>query len=297
MKRRWFLAGLGLSAIGAGCKASLEGAATERTAGAEIPTGEGDQSARDEMTLVMATTANYPPYEQLKQSDENSDPPSEAADTEADSSPAEASPAEDQTSGQIVGFDIDLAELIAQKLDRQLSIVNLQFDSLIPALVNGEADMAMAALEPTRDRKQQVDFSNIYYRSRQALISIDGYLQPRDLSYQIIGIRSNSVQARYITSLRDELPNLDIVTYDTLDEAFEALDRGAVEGVITEANVAEPYLQRYSDFEAQIMPSDQPTGSAIALPKNSPLQREINGAIADIKASGEMERLIGKWFR
>ena len=287
MKRRWFLAGLGLSAIGAGCRApQVRSPETEARAAKD---GEG--SARDETTLVMVTTANYPPYEQLNQPDQEGDLPADErtpASSAADSTPL--------TDGEIVGFDIDLAKLIAQRLDRQLSILNLQFDSLIPALVNDEADMAMAALEPTRDRKQQVDFSDIYYRSRQALISIDGYLRPRDLSYQILGIRSDSVQARYVNSLRSELPSLDIVTYDSLDEVFEALDRGAVEGILVETNVADAYLQRYADFEAQIMPSDQPTGSAIALPKNSPLQREINRAITDIKASGEMSQLITQWF-
>lgn len=284
MKRRWFLAGLGLVAIAAGCKATQES-----TESAESPEGEAVQPVRDDTMLVMATTANYPPYEQLKSSDENSDQPTEETD---ETTASENGP----TSDQIVGFDIDLAELIAQQLNRELSVVNLQFDALIPAVVSGEVDIAMAALEPTRDRKQQVDFSNIYYRSRHALISIDGYLRSRDLSYQTIGIRSNSAQVRYVNSLSKSLPSLNIVTYDTLEDVFDALDRGAVEGVITEANVADPYLNRYADFEAQIMPSDQPTGSAIALPRNSPLQQDINRAIADIKASGEMNRLISQWF-
>ena len=286
MKRRWFLAGLGLSAIGASCQAPE----VETSRSAE-PEGEAAQAARDVTALVMVTTANYPPYEQLKPSDEDDVLPANErrpADSAADSAPL--------TDGEVVGFDIDLAKLIAQKLDRQLSILNLQFDALIPALVDDEADIAMAALEPTRDRKQQVDFSNIYYRSRQALISIDGYLRPRDLGYQTIGIRSNSVQARYVNSLRNGLPGLDIVTYDSLDEVFEALDRGVVEGIFVETTVAETYLQRYADFEAQIMPSEQPAGSAIALPKNSPLQQEINQAITDIKASGEMTQLITQWF-
>lgn len=288
MKRRWFLAGLGLVAIAAGCKATQKS-----TESAESPEGEAVQPVRDDTMLVMATTANYPPYEQLKSSDENSDQPTEETDeTTASETASENGP----TSDQIVGFDIDLAELIAQQLNRELSVVNLQFDSLIPAVVSGEVDIAMAALEPTRDRKQQVDFSNIYYRSRHALISIDGYLRSRDLSYQTIGIRSNSAQVRYVNSLSKSLPSLNIVTYDTLEDVFDALDRGAVEGVITEANVADQYLDRYADFEAQIMPSDQPTGSAIALPRNSPLQQDINRAIADIKASGEMNRLISQWF-
>lgn len=279
--------------IVAGCKATQESAAQESVESVELPEGESTQPVRDDTLLMVATTANYPPYEQLKSPDEDANQPTDETDETDETDTSESGQTSDD---QIVGFDIDLAGLIAQRLNRQLSVVDLQFDSLIPAVVSGEADMAMAALEPSRNRKQQVDFSNIYYRSRQALISIDGYLRPSDLSYQTIGIRSDSAQARYVNSLSKSLSSLNIVTYDTLDDAFDALDRGAVEGIFAEANVAVPYIQRYSDFESQIMPSDQPTGSAIALPMNSPLQRDINIAIADIKASGEMDRLISKWF-
>ncbi|NJM96797.1 MAG: amino acid ABC transporter substrate-binding protein [Phormidesmis sp. RL_2_1] len=196
----------------------------------------------------------------------------------------------------MIGFDIDLAGLIAKRLDLQLSIVNLDLDLLIPAVVNGEADIAMAALASTRSRKQKVDFSNIYYRSRHALVSLEGYLRSRDLGYQTLGIRKSSVQARYANDLRKDLPNLDIMAYDTLSEAFSALEQGQVEGLIVEAHISERYLGLYPAYQAQIIPSDEPTGCAIALAKNSPLRRDINTALADIKASGEMEQLINRWF-
>lgn len=273
MKRRWFLAGLALSAVGAGCQ-------TNDSRVAQTEDGGGLQVTRNSKTLVVATAANYPPYEHLMEG---------ATDiTEADPQNADGQ--------MIVGFDIDLAQLIAQRLDRQLSVVDLEFGALIPSLVNDEVDMAIAALEPSRTRKQKVDFSNIYYRSRQALISIEGYLRPSDLNYQIIGIREGSVQARYTDRISAEYPDLDIVTFDSLEEVFEALDIGTIEGLITEANVADDYLRQYSDFEARMMPSDQPSGSAIALPKNSPLRRDINAALSAIKASGEMDELIKRWF-
>ena len=263
MKRRWFLAGLGLAAANAGCLNIGRSASTKDAEGNDL------NVARNSKTLVMATTANYPPYEQIK-------------DAEGDR--------------EIVGFDIDLANLIADQLGRKLSIVDLEFGALIPALMNDEVDIAMAALEPNRSRKQKVDFSNIYYRARNALISLDGYLSAEDLNYQSIGIRANSVQARYADRLSAEAPDLDFVPYETLDEVFEALDIGAVEGAIVEANIAKTYLRRYPDFSGKIIPSKRPTGSAIALPKNSPLRAELNTALASITASGDMARLIEKWF-
>ncbi len=277
MKRRWFLVGLALSAISAGCGTG------DRTADESESEEDGAiKVARNNQTLVVATSANYPPYEHLQtlegEGSEESDAP------------------KDEEGRTIVGFDIDVAQLIAQRLDRKLSVVDVEFGALIPALVNDEVDMAIAALEPNRSRKQKVDFSNIYYRSRQSLISYEGYLSARDLNYQTIGIRDGSVQARYTERISSEYPDLDVVPYETIDELFEALDVGTVEGIILEANVAEMYLSNYPELEASVMPSDQPSGSAIAFPKNSPLRRDINAALSEIKASGEMDKLIEKWF-
>ncbi|MEL7143902.1 MAG: transporter substrate-binding domain-containing protein, partial [Cyanobacteria bacterium J06573_11] len=163
-------------------------------------------------------------------------------------------------------------------------------------VINEEVDMAMAALEPNRSRKQRVDFSNIYYRSQHALVSLDGYLRSRDLTYQTIGIRANSVEARFADTLTQDIPDLDLVPYENLDEVFEALDIGAVEGAIVEANIASQYLRRYPEFAGKIIPSERATGSAIALKKDSPLLSQINSALLDIKSSGDMDKVITDWF-
>lgn len=285
MKRRWFLAGLALSAASAGCRALGE-TAENQTVDAQDENRLANV-VRNDKTLVVATSANYPPYEHFQGSESGlTIPESDINSTVVQVEEGKA----------VVGFDIDLAGLVAQRLDRELSVVDVEFASIIPALVNDEVDMAIAALEPNRSRKQKVDFTNIYYRSRQSLISYDGYLRPRDLNYQPIGIRGGSVQDRFAERISAEYPDLDIVRYDTIEETLEALQDELVAGVILESTVADSYLRRYPDFEGRIMPSDRPMGSAIALPKNSSLRREINAALTDIKTSGEMEQLIKKWF-
>jgi arginine/lysine/histidine transporter system substrate-binding protein len=292
MKRRWFIAGLAMPVIAAGCQPAANRLATPTSATEIKDRSSGRMIAvtRDRTTLVMATAANYPPYEQLASESVVSESlESESLESESLESGSAASPS-------IIGFDIDVAQLIAQRLARQLATVDLEFDALIPAVVEGQVDMVMAALEPRADRKQRVDFSDIYYRSRQSLISIGGVLRSPDLSYQSIGVRTSSVQARYANRLTDELSDLNIVLFDTLDEIFTALTDGTLAGAIVESTVAIAYLRRYPDCGAQFMPSEQAIGSAIALPKNSPLRSDINQAIIDIKASGEMDRLIEKWF-
>ncbi len=296
MKRRWFLAGFTLSLVIAGCR---EKGADESDLAALPAATAADQSdvqiARSDKTLVMATTPNYPPYEQIV--DDSTEERAEDSIDE-DQLEGQTKDGEDSQEGPtIVGFDIDLAELIAERLNRQLEVVDLSFDALIPALVDGKVDIVMAALEPNRSRKQQIDFSNIYYRSRHTLVSIDGYLRSRDLSYQNIGVRSGSVQARFAQKLTNgEIPGLYVESYDSLEQLFRALDTGEIEGAVVEANLADDYLARYPDFGANIMPTEEATGSAIALAQNSPLRRDINAALSQIKASGEMDQLIARWF-
>ena len=273
MKRRLFLVGLTLSFVSASCRN------TQQDNVVASPVAEGESSPlldRDSHTLVMATTPNYPPYEQIVGTQNVSE--------------------NDQEDPEIAGFDIDLANLIANRLGKQLSVIDLPFDELLPALSEGKADIVMAALAPNRRRKQLVDFSHIYYRSRHVLVSINGYLQSRDLSYQTIGVHSASSQARFVQRLSDEQPGLYIEYYDSLTQLFNAVDVGEISGAIVEPNVADDYLQRYADIEARVIPTEKPTGSAIAMPQNSPLRRDINAALSDIKATGEMDQLISRWF-
>ena len=304
MKRRWFLTGFTLSlasaSFSAGCSenASEDQSAVDLAVDpvvdpAAVPAAESEQSdiqvVRNDKTLVMATTPNYPPYEQIA-GDAQELVQESAADPLAGSENSQINPT-------IVGFDIDIAKLIADRLGRQLQVIELSFDALIPALVENKVDIAMAALEPNSRRKQLVDFSDIYYRSRHALVSIGGNLRSRDLSYQTIGVRSGSVQARFVQKLtKGEIPSLNIEAYDSLEQLFEAVDIGEIEGAIVEANLADDYLPRYPDFGASGMPTEEATGSAIALAKNSPLRRDINAALSEIKASGEMDQLIARWF-
>lgn len=267
MKRRWFLGQLVLGGLALPAVSAILGGCGRSESAGKGDAGEG--VVRNSQTLVVATSANYPPYEKL------------AANAESE---------------EIVGFDIDLAALIAERLGRELTVVDMDFDDLIPALEEDEVDMVIAALEPTRARKQRVDFSDVYYRSRQALVSLDGYLDARDLGYHTIGVRAGSVQDRFANRLSEDYPDIDVVPYDSLEEVFEALDIGAVEAALLEATVADMYLEDYPDFGFQIVQDDRPKGSAIAFPKNSPLRQSVNDAILEIESSGEMDRLVDKWF-
>ncbi len=90
--------------------------------------------------LVMATNAEFPPYESY---DDNN---------------------------KIVGIDADFAKAICDKLGYELEISDMQFDSIITSVTAGKADFAMAGMTVTDERKQSVDFTDSYVTARQVVI-------------------------------------------------------------------------------------------------------------------------------
>ena len=95
--------------------------------------------AYDQVKLVMATNAAFEPYEYYE-------------------------------NDKIVGVDADFAKAIADKLGMELTINDMEFDSIIAAVDSGKADFGAAGMTVTDERKQQVDFSDSYYTGKQMII-------------------------------------------------------------------------------------------------------------------------------
>jgi len=100
-----------------------------------VPSQENPKNGK----LVMATNAEFPPYEFIE-------------------------------SQEIMGIDADMAQAIADKLGMELKIENMEFDAIISAIQAGKADIGVAGMTVTEDRKKNVDFSDTYYTGRQVII-------------------------------------------------------------------------------------------------------------------------------
>ncbi|GIQ62312.1 hypothetical protein PACILC2_08800 [Paenibacillus cisolokensis] len=100
-------------------------------------------SGGEPKTIVMGTSADYPPYESV----------------------------DAKGGGEVVGLDIDIARHIAEKLGYELKISNMDFNGLIAALQTKRVDFVMSAMSVTEERKQSVDFSENYYTARNTIVS------------------------------------------------------------------------------------------------------------------------------
>jgi ABC-type amino acid transport substrate-binding protein len=198
-----------------------------------------------------------------------------------------------------VGFDIDLAKEIAKDIGVEVEFKQLDLDALIPALKAGQTDILISALSATDERKQQVDFSDIYYQTRDiALIQAsdkDKYKSLDDLKGKKIGVQLNSTEQ---TLMQAQFPNENLVLMDNMNTLNLALKAKQVDVVISEDLVAKVAVAANPELAIAdgIVIDDSALNSAgagVVVKKNEDALREsINKTIRRLKDSGELDKYV-----
>ncbi len=226
------------------------------------------QQGNARQKLVMVTSADYPPYE--------------FRDTASGK-------------GDIIGFDVDIAKYITNQLGYDLEIKDTDFSGIIPALQSGRADFAMAGMTPTEERKKNVDFSDIYYEAKNTIVTRKGsnLKTPEDLAGKKVGVQLGSTQEK----TAKEFKNVQLVALNKTGDLVQEVKARRIDAAVIEDTIARGFIANNPDLEFNtIATSGEDAGSAIAFPKNSRLVADFNRVLAEMKQSGEIERLIKKWF-
>ncbi|MEM7769085.1 MAG: transporter substrate-binding domain-containing protein [Cyanobacteria bacterium P01_E01_bin.6] len=237
------------------------------TSCASAPSGGGDEVT----TLSMATSADYPPYEFYETASGTDEP---------------------------VGFDIDIAKSITEKLGYALEIQDMDFNGIIPAIQAERVDFAMAGMTPTEERKQSVDFTQIYYDAKNTIVSLvgSGFSTYEDLAGKTVGVQLGSIQENEAKEEAESIEGLVVEPRNKVSELVQEIKAGRLDAAIVEDTVAKGYIANNPDLEFVTLESDGAAGSAIAFPKGSPLLEEFDQALTEMKESGELDTLITKWF-
>ncbi len=226
------------------------------------------KTAMDKDTLIVATSAYYPPYE---------------------------SHAED---GSLQGFDIDLMALVGEKLGKKMEWIDAPFDSLIPALIAGKIDLIAAGLSATEERAKRINFSAPYEISYSAFVTKPENA-PKNLDEmkgKVVAIQTGTVQETFLRALG----TVEVKTFQKFDDCVRDVVIGRADASLMDIPVAKAYIAA-KDFEGKVIIAfnTKITGAdkAIAMSKEDPeLTEAVSKAIDELSKNGELEALRTKWF-
>ncbi len=193
---------------------------------------------------------------------------------------------------EIVGIDVEICRAIAQKLGREFSCETVDFDSVIPAVISGKADLAAAGITITEDRKKNVDFSVPYVKTGIVVIykKAGGFTGPEQLKGKKIGVQGGTTSETYVLEELKQEPERS----RSPAESVAALKSGRVEFVIADIDPAKNCVKGEPDLAiSDFITSEE---YAIAIKKGQPeLLKAINETIAEIKADGRLAKWIADY--
>ncbi len=215
--------------------------------------------------LVMATNAEFPPYEY-------------------------------HDGGEIVGIDVEVAQAIAEKLGMTLEIEDIAFDSIIPEIQSGKADMGIAGMTVSEERLVNVDFTDTYTTASQVIIVMEDseIAGPDDLAGKYIGVQLGTTGDLYASDYEAEGSTIE--RYNKGFEAVQAMMQGKIDAVVIDNEPAKVFVSQNEGIKIL----DEPLTVeeyAIAVKKgNTELLDKINAALAELKDSGELQAIIDKYI-
>ena len=220
--------------------------------------GCGEQGPKP---LRMITEATFPPYEFLR-------------------------------GQEIVGIDIEICRAVAEKLGRDFRPETVDFDSVIPAVISGKADLAAAGITVTEDRKRNVDFSIPYVTTGIVVIykKSNPFTSVEQLKGKKIGVQSGTTSETFCLEQLNQEPERS----RSPAEAVAGLKAGRCEFVIADIDPAKNCVKGEDDLALSDFISSE--DYAVALRKGQPeLLAAVNETIAEIKANGKLEKWIADY--
>ncbi|SDB51023.1 transporter substrate-binding domain-containing protein [Butyrivibrio sp. INlla16] len=244
--------------------ATEEAAGEEASAGAEISTVTPGK-------LTVATSPDFAPYEFYAVGD--------------DGTPT------------LAGFDIALAQYIADYLGLELEVVPVDFDGVLMELQTKAVDLGVAGLSPDPKRESIMDFSDIYYEGGQSFVCLqsnkDQFASLEDTNNPDIevGAQTGAIQ---VDLAQANSPDAELIQLTKVTDIIAELLAGKLDGAYIETAVAESYAKNYPELCVALdVPYDGAEGSAIGISKgNDALKAGVNEAIAKAKAEGKMDEFV-----
>ena len=218
----------------------------------------------NEGVLTMATNAYFPPYEYYE-------------------------------GDEIVGIDADIAKAVADKLGLELKIEDMEFDSIITAVQTGKADMGLAGMTVSDERKESVNFSDTYATGVQVVIVPEDsdIATVDDLAGKKIGVQLSTTGDMYAS---DDYGEDNVEKYNKGADAVMALTQGKVDAVIIDNEPAKNFVAANAGLK--ILDTEYVTEDYAACinKENAELLDAVNRALAELKQDGTLQKIIDQYI-
>lgn len=256
-------------------------AETEEAAESEAPAEEAAEAPAEEAAgistvtdgvLTVATSPDFAPYE-FYAIGEDGNP-------------------------MLAGFDMALAQYVADYMGLELEVIPMDFDGVLSELQMKNVDLGMAGLSPDPAREDAMDFSDIYYEGGQSLVTVKDNADTLN-SFEACNKAEVSVGAQ-IGSIQMDLanefsPDADIVALPKVTDIISELLGGKLDAAYIETAVAESYQKNYPDLEIVLDVPYDVAGSSIGVSKgNAALLAAVNEAIAAAVEDGSMDKFVAE---
>lgn len=206
--------------------------------------------------------------------------------------------------GKIKGFDIDIAFALCAQMKAQCTLVQQDFDGMIPALQARKIDAVIASMSITPERQQVVNFSDKYYSTPARIVaktSAKLQITPEGLKGKKIGVQRSTIHDRFAT---DMFKTAEIVRYTKQDEVFLDLAAGRLDATLADSVAADyGFLKTPAgkDFgfvgPSYTEPKYFGIGAGVAVRKSdTDLQAKFNEALKAIRANGTYKKIEAKYF-
>lgn len=223
-------------------------------------------------TLTMATEGTFPPYEYYD-------------------------------GDKLIGIDVEVAQIIAEKLGMNFEVVDIAFDSIIPGVMSGKYDMGMAGMTVNEERLKQVNFTTSYATGVQVLVvpenspitSIDDLFV--DGANNVIAAQTGTTGFLYATWDIEEAGLGSVMGFQKYTDAIAALIDGKCDCVLMDNEPAKALVAANEGIK--ILDSEYSVEEyAIAIAKeNTELYEKVNAALEELIANGELQKIVDKYIK
>jgi glutamine transport system substrate-binding protein len=260
-----------LSASFSGCKpqpGSGENGNTEADASTSQKKAITDEpevtgTAMEKSILIAASDTTFPPFEFLED-------------------------------GEVVGFDIDIINEIATRLEKEIAIEKFHWDPEFKGLQEGEYDLVISAVPYDEEKETDVDFSEPYFSMKYVLISLLG--SDITMKEELVGKNIGTINSGTGAVDEEYLSSFEIIEYEDAIALLEALKDKEIEAILVSLPIAANLLKENEDIYSVIeeVPADK--DFVIVFAKDNGLKPEFDAALKAMKDDGTYGAIFSKWF-